>query len=110
MKDKRLHIRVSTETKNILEEQSKKYGSTISNYITSLIRNKKIKTQDLPDVNTLKLKVELSTIGKNLWTLIKYDKTLKLSEKVRLEMLITDLKKVSESIINYYDRKNITRG
>ncbi|WP_397364511.1 plasmid mobilization protein [Olleya sp. R77988] len=109
MKNKRLHIRVSSETKTILEQKVKKHNCTISQYITSLIRNKTIKVQDLPDEHSLKLKVELSIIGKNLWTLIKFNKTLKLSEKINLEMIITDLKKTTQSITAYYDRKNSNR-
>ena len=69
-----------------------------------LILNKKIKVQSLPDVNTLKLKNELITIGKNLWTLIKYNKTLKLSEKINLERIILELKNSLQTINNYYDR------
>jgi hypothetical protein len=106
MKTERLSIRVSKETKKIIQEKATIHKTTISNYLISIAKNKKIKIQSIADENALKLKVELTIIGKNLWTLIKYNKTLKLSEKIQLETIIQQLKNCSNSITNYYDRKN----
>lgn len=105
MKKERLSIRVSEETKKIVIENAKKYNSKISNYIISLVKNRPIKVQALPDENALKLKIELNAIGKNLWLLLKHDRTLKLSEKMALEKLIIEIRKATQSIIKYYDLK-----
>jgi len=110
MKDKRIYIRVSSETKTKIEKKASNHKTTISNYIVSLLLNRSIKVQMLPDANALFLKRELAIIGKNLWTLIRYNKTLKLSEKIQLESLVSELKKVSNSITNYYDSKNCNGG
>ena len=106
MKTKRIYIRVSKETKKRIQNNAAIHKTTISNYLISLAENKKVKLQAIADENALKLKVELTIIGKNLWTLIKYNKTLKLSEKIQLESLIQELKNCSKSITNYYDSKN----
>jgi len=106
MKDKRIYIRVSSETKTKIENKASNYKTTISNYIVSLLLNRSVKVQMLPDENALFLKRELAVIGKNLWTLIRYNKTLKLKDKIHLENLVSELKKVSNSITKYYDCKN----
>lgn len=110
MKTERIYIRVSKETKNRIQEKAATYKTTISNYLISIAENKKIKIQAIADEHALQLKVELTIIGKNLWTLIKYNKTLKLSEKIQLESLIQELKNSSKSITNYYDSKNNNRN
>lgn len=109
MKTERLYIRVSVETKKRIQKTASIYKTTISNYMISLFENKKIKIQAIADENALQLKVELTIIGKNLWMLIKYNKTLKLSEKIQLETIIQELKNSSKSISNYYDSKNNNR-
>jgi hypothetical protein len=106
MKTERIYIRVSKETKKRIQEKAAIYKTTSSNYLISLAENKKIKLQAIADEHALQLKIELTIIGKNLWTLIKYNKTLKLSEKIQLESLIQELKNSSKSITNYYDSKN----
>lgn len=105
MKEERLSIRVSKETKELVVKNAKKYNSKISNYIISVVKNRPIKVQALPDENALKLKIELNAIGKNLWLLLKHDKTLKLSEKIALEKLMLEIRKATQSIIKYYDLK-----
>ncbi|QTE21020.1 plasmid mobilization protein [Polaribacter cellanae] len=108
-KTERIYLRVTPETKLELLKLKKKYNISISSYLIHLIENKKLYIQALPDKNTLKLQNELGIIGKNLWTLIKYNKTLKLTEKISLEKTIYHIKLSLEKINNYYDRKNINR-
>jgi len=103
MKTERIFLRVSIETKKRLAELASKNKTTMSNYIIDLILNKKLKVQALPDENALKLKNELSIIGKNLWTLIKYNKTLKLTEKIHLEQVTLALKESLKNINKHYD-------
>jgi hypothetical protein len=109
MKTQRIFIRVSIETKNKIAEKAKKHNTTMSDYILTILENRKIKVQSLPDVKTLEIKNELSVVGKNLWTLIKYNKTLSLSEKINLERIILELKKSIQTINNYYDCQNNNR-
>lgn len=106
MKTQRIFIRVSIEAKNTIAKKAKEHGTTMSDYILTLIQNKKMKVQSLPDEYTLEIKKELSVIGKNLWSLIKYNKTLKLTEKINLERIILELKRTLEIINNYYDSQN----
>jgi hypothetical protein len=106
MKTQRIFIRVSIETKNAIAKKAKEHGTTMSDYILTLLQNKKMKVQSLPDRYTLEIKKELSVIGKNLWSLIKYNKTLKLTEKINLERIILELKRTLEIINNYYDSQN----
>ena len=106
MKIERIYIRVSKETKKSIQDKATIYKTTVSNYLISIAENKKIKVQAIADEHALQLKVALAIIGKNLWTLIKYNKTLKLSEKIQLEIIIQELKNCSKSITNYYDSKN----
>lgn len=106
MKIERIYIRVTKETKKSIQNKATIYKTTVSNYLISIAKNKKIKVQAIADEHALQLKVALAIIGKNLWTLIKYNKTLKLSEKIQLEIIIQELKNCSNSITNYYDRKN----
>lgn len=103
MKTERIFLRVSIETKKHLAQLASKNKTTMSNYIIYLVLNKKMKVQSLPDENAIKLKNELSVIGKNLWTLIKYNKALKLTEKINLERIIIELKRVLIQINKYYD-------
>ena len=91
-------------------KQAEFYKATISAYLISLALNKKIKIQAIADEHALQLKIKLTIIGKNLWTLIKYNKTLKLSEKIQLETIIQELKNSSNSITNYYDSQNNNRN
>lgn len=106
MKNQRLYLRVTEETKQIAEKKAKKYKTTLSYYIISLIRNKSVKVQALPDKNALKLKQELNAIGKNLWLIIKFNKAIKLEEKEILEDLIQEIKETIKIITDYYDSKN----
>ncbi len=102
MKTKRLSIRISEEIKNKIEEKAKFHKTTISHFMISMFQNKAIKVQSLPDEHALKLKGEINTIGKNIWILIKFNKTLKLSEKIQLQTLIEELRMTLKSINTYY--------
>tara|TARA_R110002072_G_scaffold301732_1_gene482212 strand:- start:5663 stop:6001 length:339 start_codon:yes stop_codon:yes gene_type:complete len=110
MKTERIFLRVSIETKNSIANKAKRHNTTITEYILSSAENKKIKVQSLPDEYTLEIKRELSVIGKNLWSLIKYNKTLKLTEKINLERIILELKNSLQTINNYYDCQNNHRN
>lgn len=109
MKTQRIFIRASLETKNKIARKAKEHHTTMSDYILTILENRKMKVQSLPDVKTLEIKNELSVVGKNLWTLIKYNKTLSLSEKINLERIILELKKSIQTINNYYDCQNNNR-
>lgn len=103
MKTERIFLRVSVETKKRIAEKAIRYKTTLSDYILKLVENKTIKVQALPDENALLIKKELANIGKNIWTLIKFNKTLKLSEKMDFHLLIEELKVISLKISKYYD-------
>lgn len=103
MKSERIFLRVSIETKKLIAKKAIKYKTSMSDYIIKLIENKTINVQSLPDKYALELKKELAIIGKNIWTLIKFNKTLKLSEKMDFHLLIEELKIVSQKISKYYD-------
>lgn len=103
MKTERIFLRVSTETKKYISKKAQEHNTSMSDYIIKLIKNKTIKVQALPDKNALELKKELAHIGKNIWTLIKYNKSLKLSEKLDFHILIEELKVTSQKISKYYD-------
>ena len=104
MKTERIFIRVSIETKNKIAEQAKKYNTTISDYILTLVENRKMKVQATPDLETIEIKKELHAIGKNLWTLIKYNKTLELSDTINIRRQSAQLQGIIKVINKHYDR------
>ena len=103
MKSERIFLRVSIETKKRIAKKAIQHKTSMSDYLLKLIENKTIKVQALPDENALQMKKELAIIGKNIWTLIKFNRTLKLSEKMDFHVLIEELKIVSLKISKYYD-------
>ena len=104
MKTQRIFIRVSIETKNKIAEQAKVYNTTISDYILTLVENRKMKVQATPDSETIEIKKELHAIGKNLWTLIKYNKTLELSDTINIRRQSAQLQDIIKIINKHYDR------
>lgn len=109
MKTEILTIRVSRETKNLFKEKAIKCNTTLSKYVLAVLRNRPIKVQALPDVNALELKQELNAIGKNIWILLKYYKSLKLGQRIQLEELLREVKTILIKINYYYDSKDFNR-
>jgi hypothetical protein len=104
MKTQRIFIRVSVETKNKIAEQAKEYKTTISDYILTLVENRKMKVQATPDPETIEIKKELHKIRKHLLKIANFHKELKVSEQIILRRQSGQLRDMITVINKYYDR------
>jgi len=103
MKTENIIIRTTPLTKERLQEKAKEYDTSLSNFLLSQALSKPIYVRSLPDINTVILKQELATVGRNIWKLLELKRVFKLSEELRLQMALDELKRVTGKINKHYD-------
>lgn len=106
MKKHRLHIRISQEVALRIESKAEQLNISKSEYVRSLIENKRVAIKYLPDDNADKLKQEIAVIGRNIWQLNKKKNRLGIEDNLNLIDSICSLSKSIEKINTYYDSKN----
>lgn len=106
MKNKKIVIRLTAAEKESIKINALKCGTTISNYVRSLVFNKKISVRSLPDLETEQLKTALNKIGINIWQLQKHRKAFNLTDTINLKDHLFAINHTLNKIDDYYDSKN----
>ena len=106
IKDARLNLRLAKEEKFKIQVKANTLKLSLSDFVVDASLNRVIKVQAAPDQHTLKLKMEISKIGSNLWTLMRLRRKLDVSEEFKFNHYMLDLKKTLNQIDHYYDSQN----
>ena len=99
-------VRVSPETLFILDNKVQKLQTNRSEYVRRLILEQPIRVRYAPDEKTEALKMELATVGRNLWQLIKHREAFKLKDHIEILEIKEQLVGVIHKINRYYDSQN----
>ncbi len=105
-KTERIQLRVSLDDKNSIEKMARGKKTTVSHLMVHSVLNKPIYIKWQPDIHAEELKKELSTIGRNLFQLVKLRRVFKFPETMALQNNIDEIEKMMKKINHYYDSKS----